>query len=116
MQRQFAGPEFVISADRQPDLMLEQAADLIVQLAEPLLLRSEVTAMQRWLHALPEVLVQERAPLVLARILTEMASGQIATLGSDIHWWGTTYPAGAVAGLRARAECRRGDLAVSQTG
>jgi hypothetical protein len=44
MQRQFAGPEFVIPTDRQPDLMLEQAADLIVQLAEPLLLRGEVTS------------------------------------------------------------------------
>jgi len=76
-------------ADAIPHLFaigeLEQAADLIERLAEPLLLRGEVATIQRWLHALPDSLVQARAPLMLSRIFAEMATGRIATLDADIE-------------------------------
>ena len=64
---------------------LEHAADLMALMAEPLLMRGEVATMQRWLHALPDALVQARAPLVMARIFAQMATGQIATLDADIQ-------------------------------
>ena|SRR6187401_1416755 len=85
MERLFTTDELVVPVAYRTKLVLEQAADLIVELAEPLLLRGEVMALQRWLHALREALVQTHAPLVLARIFTAMASGQIATLADDIH-------------------------------
>ena len=53
-----------------------QAMELISQIAEATLMRSEITTLMRWLDALPEAVLRQRADLCAFHAWTLLVSGQ----------------------------------------
>jgi LuxR family maltose regulon positive regulatory protein len=63
----------------------QQAADLVAELAEPLLSRGELTTLRRWIDAIPEPLLAERPRLLVRHAWTLLLAGDMAVMERRIE-------------------------------